>query len=473
MIRTLDDKIEQNRRTGRALEGLARATFKAWFVDIEPVKAKTAGQTSFPGMPAAAFAALPDRLTDSPLGSVPEGWEVKSLTEVFEINPPRRLSKGVDAPYLDMKNMPTDGHAPDTWERRPHGSGMKFINGDTLVARITPCLENGKTAYVDFLNDDEVAWGSTEYIVLRPKPPLPEIFAYCLARTPEFRDFAIQNMTGTSGRQRVAASAMEHYHITVPTTEIARSFGDVVQPFFQFIRASKDESAKLAALRDYLLPRLLSGKVRVTFLPPTTPTEIASDQVVRETQSSPKKANNQFKEAILIAALVRALASTEHPLGRKRYNKVAYFVHRKSEHDVRQRYLKKAAGPYSPWAKYQGPERIAISKDYVRRGKYQALIAGEKIGAIDAYLPRYDFAPAIEWAVSQFKYRKNDDLELLATVDYAAIELRDQCKPVDAQSVSDLIASEPEWAPKLERAIFSKSNVARALDELLRLFPTE
>ena len=193
---------------------------------------------------------------------MPQGWEVKPISEAFDVNPPRRLAKGVDAPYLDMKNMPTGGHAPDTWERRPHGSGMKFINGDTLVARITPCLENGKTAYVDFLNDGEVAWGSTEYIVLRPKPPLPPIFAYCLARMEPFRDFAIQNMSGTSGRQRVAGSAMEHYHIAVPDPTTARSFGDVVEPVFQYVRASKAESAKLAALRDYLLPRLLSGRVR-------------------------------------------------------------------------------------------------------------------------------------------------------------------------------------------------------------------
>ena len=260
---SLDDKIEQNRRTGAKLEGLARAVFKAWFVDFEPVKAKGAGATAFPGMPAAAFASLQARLIDSELGPVPEGWEVKSLSEAFDVNPPRRLAKSVDAPYLDMKNMPTDGHAPDTWERRPHGSGMKFINGDTLVARITPCLENGKTAYVDFLNDGEVACGSTEYIVLRPKPPLPAIFAYCLARMEPFRDYAIQNMSGTSGRQRVAASAMEHYHIAVPDEVTARSFGEVIEPLFQWIRAGKAESAKLAALRDYLLPRLLSGRVRV------------------------------------------------------------------------------------------------------------------------------------------------------------------------------------------------------------------
>jgi type I restriction enzyme S subunit len=259
----INDKIEQNRRTGRKLEELARATFKAWFVDFEPVQAKAAGQTSFPGMPPAAFAALPNRLTDSSLGPVPEKWAVRSLADAFEVNPSRRLSKGQDAPYLDMKNMPTDSHAPETWDRRPHGSGMRFINGDTLVARITPCLENGKTAYIDFLNDGEVAWGSTEYIVLRPKPPLPEIFAYCLARTPEFRDFAIQNMTGTSGRQRVAASALEHFHVAIPDTVTAAAFGEVATPLFECIRAGKVESSKLSALRDYLLPRLLSGRVRV------------------------------------------------------------------------------------------------------------------------------------------------------------------------------------------------------------------
>jgi type I restriction enzyme S subunit len=263
VLSALDDKIEQNRRTGRTLEKLARATFKAWFMDFEPVKAKADGLSSFPGMSDAAFAALPNRLMDSPRGAVPQGWTVRSLNEVVDINPPRRLSKGQDAPYLDMKNMPTDGHAPDAWERRPHGSGMRFINGDTLVARITPCLENGKTAYVDFLGDGEVAWGSTEYIVLRPKAPLPGVYAYCLARTSEFREFAIQNMTGTSGRQRVSASALNHYHVAVPDAVTAAAFGDVILPLFQCIRACKAESSKLGMLRDYLLPRLLSGAIRV------------------------------------------------------------------------------------------------------------------------------------------------------------------------------------------------------------------
>ena len=91
---------------------------------------------------------------------------------MIEVNPPRILRKGDVAPYLDMANMPTQGHSPDKVIDRAFGSGMKFINGDTLVARITPCLENGKTAFVDFLKEGQVGWGSTEYIVLRPKPPI-------------------------------------------------------------------------------------------------------------------------------------------------------------------------------------------------------------------------------------------------------------------------------------------------------------
>lgn len=138
-----------------------------------------------------------------------------------------------------------------------------FRNGDTLVARITPCLENGKTAYVDFLEDDEVGWGSTEYIVLHPKAPLPPEFAYCLARSDEFRDFAIRSMTGSSGRQRVPADTLSNYFVVVPRTEIAEWFGLTVGPLFSRASNAANESRSLAALRDQLLPKLMSGELRV------------------------------------------------------------------------------------------------------------------------------------------------------------------------------------------------------------------
>lgn len=147
ILGALDDKIELNRRMNRTLEGLARALFQSWFVDFDPVRAKAAGQTPR-GLAPHIAKVFPDAFEDSELGEIPQGWKARSLPEVFEINPTRSLSKGKLAPYLDMANMPTQGPSPVSWVMRAMGSGMKFINGDTLVARITPCLENGKTAFV-------------------------------------------------------------------------------------------------------------------------------------------------------------------------------------------------------------------------------------------------------------------------------------------------------------------------------------
>ena len=261
ILGTLDDKIELNRRMSETLEAMARALFKSWFVDFDPVRAKAEGRD--PGLPQPLADLFPARLVDSELGEIPEGWEVAPLPDVMEVNPTRRLRRGEVAPYLDMANMPTRGHAPDAVIDRAFGSGMRFMNGDTLVARITPCLENGKTAYVDFLQDGQVGWGSTEYIVLHPKPPVPSEFAYCLARSSEFRDFAIQSMTGSSGRQRVPAESLAHFRVVAAPKTIAERFGRLIKPLFSRASAATTESRTLAALRDTLLPKLISGELRV------------------------------------------------------------------------------------------------------------------------------------------------------------------------------------------------------------------
>jgi type I restriction enzyme S subunit len=261
ILGALDDKIELNRRMNETLEAMARAIFKSWFVNFESVRAKAEGRD--PGLPKSIADIFPDRFEDSGLGEIPEGWNIVALPEIIEINPPRLLKKVQVAPYLDMANMPTQGHSPDLVVERPFGSGMRFINGDTLVARITPCLENGKTAFVDFLEDGQVGWGSTEYIVLRPKPPLPEQFAYCLARSVEFREFAIQSMTGTSGRQRVPPGALSHFLMIRPPNELAEIFGRIVKPLFTRAHTAAEESRALAALRDTLVPKLIGGELRV------------------------------------------------------------------------------------------------------------------------------------------------------------------------------------------------------------------
>ncbi|HAF63010.1 MAG TPA: hypothetical protein DCK95_11900 [Anaerolineaceae bacterium] len=140
------------------------------------------------------------------------------LKDVVNINPRRIINKGDITPYISMSNLEENKRKiPNIEEREYKGSGSRFINGDTLFARITPCLENGKTAFVDVLSENEVAHGSTEFIVLRGKEGLTDnLFVYYLSRSDRFRRYAIKSMTGTSGRQRVQIGSIENYEFLLP-----------------------------------------------------------------------------------------------------------------------------------------------------------------------------------------------------------------------------------------------------------------
>ncbi len=260
--RSIDDRIDLLRQTNATLEAIAQALFKSWFVDFDPVRAKAEGREP-EGMDAATAALFPCEFEESEMGFIPKGWKVLPLSEAFEINPRRAIKKGSVAPYLDMASVPTSGHVPAPPVDREFSSGTKFQNGDTLLARITPCLENGKTAHVDFLADEQVGWGSTEFIVLRPKPPLPLYFGYLIARHDAFRAFATQAMTGTSGRQRVELGQLERFQVVCPDAHVSTAFGLLVEPIRACISANQQRSEVLAKLRDTLLPRLISGKLRL------------------------------------------------------------------------------------------------------------------------------------------------------------------------------------------------------------------
>jgi type I restriction enzyme S subunit len=241
ILGALDDKIELNRKMNRTLEEMAQAIFKSWFIDFD-------GH---------------DDLVDSEIGPVPRGWEVGSPDALVEFDPSIPLRKGTEAIYADMKAIPTAGPAVAEWSRRTYAGGARFQQGDTLLARITPCLENGKSALVDFLADGEVAFGSTEFIVLRPRPGVPRGWPYCLVRHEPFRLHAIANMTGSTGRQRVSTGALLGFRLAVPPDEVLSHFRAMTDPLFARITANTRESSTLAALRDTLLPKLISGELRV------------------------------------------------------------------------------------------------------------------------------------------------------------------------------------------------------------------
>ena len=184
------------------------------------------------------------------------------LADFISINPPCQKPR-TDAPYIDMAALPTDRARVASVVRRTPSGGARFRNGDTVMARITPCLENGKTAYIDLLGPGEVGIGSTEFIVLRSAGMLGHHWSYFLARSPRFREYAVQNMSGTSGRQRCPADAIERYSIATPDHAAASSFADLAEVLFEAIKKFDDEAHQAARTRDELLPLLLSERVRV------------------------------------------------------------------------------------------------------------------------------------------------------------------------------------------------------------------
>ncbi len=158
--------------------------------------------------------------------------------------------------YIEMTNLSETSMCINGKAEREYQGGAKFQNGDTLLARITPCLENGKTAFVNTLKTNEVAAGSTEFIVMRAKNNVSSYWVYCLAKDEDFRNYAISSMIGSSGRQRVHEKYLEDYKLPSISMEKMEKFDFVAKPIFETIRLKPLENQKLSELKDLLLSKL-------------------------------------------------------------------------------------------------------------------------------------------------------------------------------------------------------------------------
>ena len=246
ILSAYDDLIENNTRRIAILEEMARRLYDEWFVHFR-----------FPGHEATEF-------VETSLGLTPRGWPLVRLEELVEINPRTRVPKDGQKPFVPMGSLSETSMVIEPVEQREGNSGTKFQNDDTLVARITPCLENGKTGFVDFLSNEEpVAFGSTEFIVLRPSI-LGRCAVYCLARSHAFRDVAIKSMSGAEGRQRVRPESIQSFPCARPPADLLNRFERFCNPVFAQVSALARKNANLRAQRDLLLPKLVSGEIDVS-----------------------------------------------------------------------------------------------------------------------------------------------------------------------------------------------------------------
>ena len=242
LLSAYDNLIENNQKQIKLLEEAAQRLYKEWFVDLR-----------FPGYE-----------TTPVVDGVPEGWELCRVGDVIEFNPKvplnkERLKESVPMSALSTTSMVLD---VDEFTTTFSNSGSKFQNGDTLLARITPCLENGKTAFVAGVESDEGAVGSTEFIVMRSKGINPYM-VYLLARNDSFRQSAINSMTGSDGRQRAQADKLKALPYLKPADQIMMLFARYVEPMFIQIQKKNEQNVRLRQARDRLLPKLMSGEVEV------------------------------------------------------------------------------------------------------------------------------------------------------------------------------------------------------------------
>lgn len=259
VLGALDDKIEQNRRTVRVLERLARAIFRAWFVDFEPVKAKVAGAASFPSMPQAIFDVLPTHFIDTEIGPVPEGWEVKGIASIatflnglaLQKYPPR--GDGEDLRVIKIAEL-----------RKGSVDGAAWANGDMAERYV---IDDGDLLFSWSGTLEAAFWFGgkgvlNQHLFKVTSLHFPRWFCLLWIRQhlPWFRAIAASKAT-TMGH--IKRGHLQETQVVVPSKEVLHETNEVIGPIYDLFGQLMIESRKLAAMRDVLLPKLLSGEVRI------------------------------------------------------------------------------------------------------------------------------------------------------------------------------------------------------------------
>jgi type I restriction enzyme S subunit len=269
ILGTLDDKIELNRRMSQTLEAMARALFKAWFVDFEPVRAKTEGRwqrgQSLPGLPAHLYDLFPDRLVDSELGEIPEGWRVGRLGELSEKPQYGYTASAKEEPvgpkflritdinklaWIDWPTVPYCEIEQEDFEQ------YRLHPGDVLIARMA---DPGHGVVIE----EQVEAVFASYLIrFRLKDQAYIRYIQYWLRSDRYWELVTSRYAGTT-RASLNAQVLSSFQLIIPPKPIASAFSEIVNALRNKVVAAAGESRTLAALRDAILPKLIRGEIRV------------------------------------------------------------------------------------------------------------------------------------------------------------------------------------------------------------------
>ena len=254
ILGTLDDKIELNRRMNETLEAMARALFKSWFVDFDPVRAKAEGRD--PGLPQPLADLFPDSFEDSELGEIPKAWTVESIYSAAEVvyGAPYASAlfntKGVGEALIRIRDLADE--SPGVWTSEEHSKAYKVRPGDIVVG-----MDGEFRAYL-WGGDD--AWLNQRVCVFVPKAGFTASFVRNSVIGPLAHVEATETATTVI---HLGKGDIDCFRVVMPNANMLTAFGRVCQPWYNRIVAAKKESRSLSALRDTLLPKLISGELRL------------------------------------------------------------------------------------------------------------------------------------------------------------------------------------------------------------------
>lgn len=397
-------------------------------------------------------------------------WGVKRLGElasVDEDNLGATTSPDYAFKYVSLEDVDAGtlrGYSEQVFASSPSRARRKLRAGDVLVSTVRPNLKSHL-----LFDKNENDWiCSTGFSVLRCIKGLAHpgfVFQHLFGNVINAQ---VNALLAGSNYPAINGGDVRRLEIETPRIEEQAAIAEVLGDMDAQLAALEQQREKTALLKQGMMQELLTGRTRLV-----QPAMQGDSNVVElpAVAAKPQAHNWAINEAVVVSMLVKKFGNEQYPLGRKRCTKLAYLMHRHVEH-VAEGYRKKAAGPYNPDVKYRGPEGIAQKNGYIRQhksGSYSGFIAAEKIGEAENYFLNWYGQDVLSW-LEQFRKKTNDELELLATVDMAVEDLRLLGAVATLEGVKFVIANHSEWQAKLEREIFSDSNIRRAIQRVGELF---
>lgn len=400
-------------------------------------------------------------------------WETKRLGDVADTDPENlgsETSPKFSFNYISLEDVDIGtlrNYSEQIFQSAPSRARRKLRRNDVIVSTVRPNLQS------HFLfSFEDVNWVcSTGFCVVRCRSGVTEPRYVYFLMFSEGVTRQIEALLTGSNYPAINSGDVRVLQIPFPAFKEQTAIAAVLSDMDAEIAALETKLVKARQLKQGMMQELLSGRIRLV-----QPSEEVVPFPVKQIASAGTNSNHnpQINEAVVLAVLAHRFGTEQFPLGRFRRTKLSYLLHRHTERQVAG-FMKKAAGPYNPHTRYGGAEKIALKNGYVRihkTTKGEGFIAADNIAQAEGYFESWYGPQVLDW-LTQFRYKKNEELELLTTVDMAIQELRREGRNVTGSAVKQIIHDSPEWKAKLDRATFADSNITATIESCRQLFPVE